>query len=82
MTGIRTGVTEPFAAVGAFKRFFAGVDANVFLQVMLELEGFHAFGTLELAQFVGFVVGNHMALESVDIGERLRTHFAHLKKSC
>lgn len=31
VTGIRTGMREPFTTVGTFKRFFAAVDSNVFL---------------------------------------------------
>ena len=78
VTGVGARVTESLAAVGAFEGFFARVNANVLLQVMFELKGLHALGTFELAQLVGFVVRNHVTLETVNIGEGFGAHFANL----
>lgn len=46
--------------------------------MVLEFEGFAALVALEAAQHLGLVVGDHVALEPVDVGELLLTHVARL----
>ena len=48
------------------------------LQVVLELEGLAALGALELAEVGALVVRDHVALQAVDVGERLAAHAAVL----
>lgn len=67
---------ESFTAVGASERFLARVDAHVFLQVVLEFERLITVGTFELSQQRRLVVGNHVALEAVHVGELLVAHLA------
>lgn len=67
---------EPFTAVGALKWFFSTMNANVFLEMMFELERLFALGTFELAQHRALVVTYHVPLETVNIGERLVAHLA------
>lgn len=70
---------ESFTAVGASERFLARVDAHVFLQVVLEFERLITVGTFELSQQRRLVVGNHVALEAVHVGELLVAYLAALK---
>lgn len=74
MTRIRSGMREPFTAVGAFERFFSTMDANVFLEMMFKFERFFALWTFELAQHCAFIVTYHVPLEAVNVGERLVAH--------
>ena len=46
--------------------------------MVLELEGFFAFWTLELAQHRTLVVADHVALKTVHIGECFVAHLAGL----
>ena len=52
---------------------------SAYLEVVLELEGLLALGALELAQHCALVVGDHVSLEPVDVGEGLVTHLARLE---
>ncbi len=54
---------EPLAAVLALERLLPGVDPLVLLQVVLELEGFAAMGTLELAKVRPVLVVCHVSLQ-------------------
>lgn len=67
---------EPFAAVGAPEWLLARVDSHVLLQVVLELERLITVGALEFAQQRRLVVGDHVTLEPVHVGELLMAHLA------
>ena len=54
------------------------MNPDVFFEVVLELECFPTFRTLELAQVGALVMGDHVTLEAVDVSERFVTHLAHL----
>lgn len=49
------------------------------LEVVLELEGLLALGALELAQHGTLVVGDHVPLQPVHVGESLVAHLARLE---
>lgn len=65
---------EPFKAVFTFKGFLSAVNPLVLLEMMFELECFAALVTLEPSKDVGFLVGNHVALKAVDVGEFFVAH--------
>ena len=71
-------MAEALAAVGALEWLLPGVDADVLLQVVLELEGLHTLRTLELAQLQALFVTDHVTLQTVDVGEGLAAHLTHL----
>ena len=62
---------EALAAVLALERLLPGVDSLMLLEVVLELEGFAAVGTLELAQVWPVLMVGHVALELAEGGELL-----------
>lgn len=49
---------EALGTVVTHERLFAGVDANVFLQMVFEFERLTTLGTLELAEDLGLVRGD------------------------
>ena len=53
--------------------------ADVFLEVVFELEGFGAVLAFELSQFFSVLVTQHVSLQSVDIREPLLTNSTHLQ---
>lgn len=69
---------EPLATVVARERFLPRVDAHMLLQVMFELECLITVGAFEFPEQRRLVVGDHVALESVHVGELLVAHFAAL----
>lgn len=71
-------MTEAFATVRAFKGFLSTVDANVFLEMVLEFEGLATFWTFELAEVSALVMADHVTLEPVNIGECLVADLAVL----
>lgn len=80
VTGVGARVGEPLAAVGAGERLLARVDAHVLLQVVLKLERLITVGTFKLAQQRRLVVGDHVALQPVHVGELLVAHLAALER--
>ena len=78
VAGVGARVGEALAAVGALEGLLARVDAHVLLEVVLELERLAALGALELAEVGALVVRDHVALQAVDVGERLAAHAAVL----
>lgn len=67
------------SAVGTFEWLLPAVNAQVLLQVMLELEGLVAVVALELAQLCALVMTDHVTLESVHVGEALVANLACLR---
>lgn len=68
------------AAISAFKGLFSTVDAEMFFQVVFELEGFVAVVALELPQQCALVMADHVTLQAVHIGKRLVANLARLKQ--
>ena len=78
VAAVAARMAETLVAVAATEGLLARVNSDVFLEVMLEFEGFGALRTLELSQFLAFLVRDEVALEAVDVGEGLGTHLAGL----
>jgi hypothetical protein len=73
-------VGEPLAAVLALERLLPGVDPLVLLQMVLELEGFAAMGTLELAEVRPVLVIRHVSLQLAQRGKLLVAQATRLQK--
>lgn len=54
---------------------------TTYFQMMLELEGFLTFWTLEFTQHSTLVVADHVTLQPVHVGKGLIAHFACLKQN-
>lgn len=67
---------EFLAAIGALEGFLSAVDAEVLLEVVLELEGFVAVIALELAERRALVVADHVPLQPVHVREALVANLA------
>lgn len=81
MAAVGPGVAESLAAVAADERLFAGMYADVLLEMVLELERFLALQALELSKFRALLVAYQVTLESVDVGEGLVAGGARLVDS-
>ena len=78
MTTVGAGMAEALSAVSALEGLLPAVDADVLFEMVLELEGLAALGTLELAQIGALVVTDHVTLKAVDVCERLVADLADL----
>ena len=65
------------ALFGAF--FIFASYYKYYLQVMFEFESLATISAFEAPKDGGFIVGDHMTLKSVDVGEIFLTHLAPLK---
>lgn len=78
MRGVGAGVRELLPAVGALEGLLAAVDAQVLLEVVLELERLLTVVALVLADGRAVDVADHVPLQAVHIVEAFRTYFAGL----
>lgn len=79
MAGIRTGMAEPLAAVVALEGLLARMDADVLLQVVLQLERLITVVALEFAQHRRLLVADHVTLQAVHVGKGLAALGTRLK---
>lgn len=65
---------EPLATVFTLKGLLTTMNPLVFLEVVFELEGLAALVTLKPSEYVRLLVGDHVSLQAVNVGELLVAH--------
>ena len=63
------------------QRYIISDEMLTYLEVMFEFESLSTVGTFESSKDGGFIMRDHMPLQSVDVGEVLLAHLAPLRKS-